>query len=56
VDWAERVDPMPVNPCAVFSVCVLGPTGATRLLIFQANEIVGVVNYNTHGSFVARQE
>jgi hypothetical protein len=47
---------MPVNPCAVFSEGVLGPTGASRLMIFQADEIIGVVTYNTHGSFVARQE
>lgn len=56
VDFAERIDPMPVNPGAVFSVGVLGPTGAGRLMIFQADEIVWFVTYNTHGSFVARQE
>jgi hypothetical protein len=54
--WTERINTMPVESGAVLADDVLGPTGTGRLMIFQADEIVGVVNYNTHGSFVARQE
>jgi len=41
VECAERVDPMSVNPSAIFSEGILRPTGADRLMFVLADEIVG---------------
>ena len=50
VECAEWIDPVPVDPGAVFSEGILGPTGADRLVFVLADEIVGLVSYNTYGS------
>ena len=53
---AEGVDPVSVEPSAVLADDVLRAAGARWQQRFARDKIVGRVTYNTHGSFVARQE
>ncbi len=55
VQGAERIDPPMRNASPVLSHDIPWPASAVWK-INMANEIVGLVTYNTHGSFVARQE